>query len=401
MSRTTARKPEAAVVAELLTDAAIEYDDQNVGWVSIWPLTREDPTLIYDPSLYRGQSGIALFFAAYGSVHDCKSSKETARRALHPWVEANPNNMPLENLGGFMGYGSLVYTLNKCGALLDEPQYRETAINIVKSINTNNIQNDSQNDVVFGNAGLLLALLDLLENQSLSSGDMRAIRGRAEAAAEGLLNNRISDDSHEGVGWRTLEDHPQAGYAHGATGIAYALCKAGDYFAADEYTRVAKRALAFEAELFDGEEQNWKNSPDSGHFQCNWCWGAEGILQGRYEMNRIGLDGVLPEDTQAIVSDLSDKEPHEDSLCHGKAGRSMLLEYLSTKTRLDTELQKTPSQILDSVSAGREQTGHYDIPGLSVNETSRASLFRGIAGIGYASLYTQYSDSIPNPLLLN
>lgn len=382
-------------VVNVLDSEAIEYGDGSIGWVSIWPFDDEDPTMVSDPSVYRGQTGIGLFLAAHSHVKGSDEAEEMAQRVFRPWLETSPERIEVSQTGGLTGVGSLIYSLMECSVLLDEPDYLTKAATLAASIDDREIRDGNKTDVIKGNAGLLVVLTELL---SAGIDRQEPVRRRARTVADTLLEE--SRQTGPGIGWSTQKDHPRTGFAHGAAGIAYSLFKAANELSEPRYRTIAERALEFEDHLYSHEKKNWANSPSRDRYQRTWCWGAEGILMSRYAIADSSGEDTLPENPRPILEELIDDTPQKHSLCHGSAGRAMALRYMSTRASYELPVGDAATTLLEQVREYRLENGHYAIPGLEDAPTSRLSLFRGIAGIGYACLYDRYPSQLPNPVLL-
>jgi len=117
-------------------------------------------------------------------------------------------------------------------------------------------------------------------------------------------------------------------------------------------------------------------------------------------MQAAGLDYTMPEETTRILREFLSRVPAGHSLCHGVAGRTMVLNYIREQLSPEVPCEVAPTSLLEQVRNHRLEHGHYDISGLEHAHASRLSLFRGISGVGYACLYDQYQSHLPNPLLL-
>lgn len=395
MSATLSLTAEARTVVDVLETEAVEYEEGSIGWVSIWPFEDRDPTIVSDASVYRGQTGIGLFLAAHGHVTSDDRSKRMAHRVFRPWLETPHEQIGLPQSGGLTGIGSLIYSLRECSVLLDDSDYMRKAATIAASIDVEQIQESQQKDIIKGKAGLLLVLTELL---SAGTDQEEMVRRRAAVLADALVEE--AEPTDPGVGWSTQQDHPSIGLAHGAAGIGYALFKAAKELSEPHYRTIALKAFEFEDHHYSSARKNWPNGPDREKYQRTWCWGSEGILLSRYAIEAFSEAYDFPENSRLILEELITGTPPKQSLCHGGAGRAMALRDLSAQTSCDLALGDAATSLLEDVVNYRVENGYYAIPGLENAPASRLSLFRGIAGIGYACLYNDHPDRLPNPLLL-
>lgn len=356
--------------------------------------------------LYAGPPGLALFWAAMArvmpeerEVHAERSLQALAptRRLLSVWL-AQPAGLDAERiwLGGLCGLGGALYALTCAGVLLDRPEFLAEAVSASSLVTPERIARDRKLDFVEGTAGMILALLSL-ENVLGSSrpGEREGLVATAMVCGEHLLKARSRRHEDFRVWGADEAKPPFCGFAHGASGMAYALLRLYDCTRRPELLDAALEAMAFERRLFRPDIGNW---PPFAEFPRNrqplvsWCWGAPGIALGRLAMLEI-LDGPeLRDDIQrGLETTLRQRQTREDHVCCGNLGRAQVLAFAARRLE-DLEMLAASDQLTLQVLRCAKGRGGFDLPPF---------FFKGGAGVGYALLDLAAPGDLPLPLLLS
>jgi lantibiotic modifying enzyme len=132
---------------------------------------------------------------------------------------------------------------------------------------------DKVYDLLSGTAGAIVPLLVL----GRKTGEDRYLRMAAQ------LGDQLCDLAQR-KGDRAFWIHAQwpegmGGFAHGVTGIGWALAKLADETGTAQHQLTAMAAFAFEDALFDEEEQNWRDlrGLEGPKTAAAWCHGSVGI----------------------------------------------------------------------------------------------------------------------------
>ena len=403
-------RTEARELLDRIRDAAVETPTEvspaigtetGYDWIATTQVSddegREPLTFhLDDGSLYTGRTGIAVFGAGLYRLTGEDQYREFTRRAVAPTVAAlrDGDDAPeASRLGGTNGLGATAYGLGLVGELLDDPALLDAAGEVTDRFTTDLIAEDDAYGVINGSAGTILGLLALHDRTD----DHELVSWAAECG-EHLLANRVK--TGEGRAWRTLGDStPQTGFSHGASGIAYALVRLWDATEEDRYRDAALEALAYEDGTYSSAKGNWTTvrEPDRiDPYQDKWCYGRSGI-----GLARLGMAEYLDDDrvTRGIERALDgvpgDGLAEHDHLCCGNAGRAAFL--LEAQHRLGRR-EGQAGELLGGVLARKEETGAYRTIEWT-NQLTKPSLFRGIAGIGYAMVRVTDPESLPCLLL--
>lgn len=392
---------EVNAIVDLLARLAVD-DGQSVTWLGLGGPSAGAPTL--EPvgiSLFSGTSGIALFLVAVAVVADCRTARELARRVFDPLcrqMEDRAHRLALASrigIGGAIGLGGLVYALARAGSVLGNPVYLTAARDAAGTIDRTTIAKDEALDVMSGAAGALLGLLFL----HAATDDGTALRN-AVRCGEHLLERRVADPATGLRSWTPSRDHLATGFAHGTSGIAYALRRLAKATGRNEFQQAATDAWLLERRRSGrGRTPMAVHRPaapgSSADRRRSWCRGSAGI-----GLSRLGsVEDTEPEvrsEIEAALDSMPGIETSEpDGLCCGRMGRADFL--LSAGLRLGRRSLCAAAATIGrqtltrALREGRFATG--------TDEGFRPGLFQGVSGIGYELLRLHAPDIVPSVLL--
>lgn len=394
-SPTEVPPPPETSVYQFREEAAELFEDvlqanNGHGWVSVNPVGSTFSLTPAGQSMYYGRSGIALAGAALYHVTGDDQYREIVAETLDPVTTEISSGRSL-GLGGINGSGSVVYALSVVAELVDEDTYRPVAMTAVKQITEADIWADDTFDVMEGSAGMLLGLLAYYDR----FGDETALT-RALACGERLLDGRVSvGDAHV---WETVDQNaPCTGFAHGSSGIAYALSRLGVTADEPRFIEAAREALSFESRLFSSTRTNWQDTVEHTDFQDRWCHGRTGIALSRLGMADDLEDETLLADAEAALTATASATPAPyDHLCCGNFGRVEALLAGSQRTDLE---RTAATELASRCLARRDWNGALSLQGHDssfVNPT----FFNGLSGVVYTLLRLGNCDTLPCVLLL-
>ena len=208
--------------------------------------------------LYDGMPGVVLFLAYLGALSGVERYTALAHAACATMRRTVwDNRADLTWIGGFAGWGGVLYTLTHLAALWQQPQLLEEAQEIVELLPAL-IDQDEQLDVLRGAAGCLVALLNLHEARPSQRTLAAAIQcgdrliARAQPAGDGLC-------------WQVPGLGPVAGFSHGAAGIAWALLALFARTREERFRTAGRGGIAYERSVFCAEAGNWRDLRDPEH----------------------------------------------------------------------------------------------------------------------------------------
>ena len=349
--------------------------------------------------LFSGTFGIALFLAAAAAVTGRPDSRTLASRVFDPLCEqlrVNPT-APLDlaseiGIGGATGVGGLIYALVHAARFLDRPDYLAAAAAAAHGITRHTIGADQAIDVLSGTAGAILGLLSLHRATGWRPALQTAIR-----CGERILDSRRIDPDTGLPTWYTLHGPISVGFAHGASGIGFALRRLGNRTGMDVFRVAAAEGWAAECRRFAPRHVTRHVSRPATHDSSaarlrSWCQGTAGMGLARLEAleDRDARSTV----ESAIAAAPRPEAPETDGLCCGRLGRADFL--LSAGLRLGRQdLCEAARAICRDAVAGALTAGRYAI---GTDEGFRPGLFQGVSGIGYQLLRMQAPDTLRSVL---
>ncbi|MER7752285.1 type 2 lanthipeptide synthetase LanM family protein [Kitasatospora sp. NPDC097643] len=283
------------------------------------------------PDLYSGTAGVTLFLHQLATATGDREHRRAAQAAeltLRQQIRRRADRFG----GGLAGAGGVLYTLAQLAAHHPGADLDALAALVLDRVAVA-APEDTHHDLVAGNAGTIGGLLAWA---AVRPGP--AVTAALAACAERLVRT-ATPHPEGGVGWlpATLAatvTRPLAGFAHGGSGIAWALTRAGHRLGDPHLPQLALAALEYERTLFDPAAANWRDvredgGPDAPSFPTLWCHGAAGIALARVELVEL-LEGaeLLPDGSEllrkecdtALDTVLREGFGHNFSLCHGDLG---------------------------------------------------------------------------------
>lgn len=403
------RREQAARIMQQLLRTAIRGDDGTVTWIapvlgptgwSVQPL-RDD--------LYAGLSGVALLVAAYlresaagraDPVHgldpllpallESLRRTEDTRQAEHVRLQGRQRPPPA---GGYIGVGSLIWTwlmLERLGAA--DATAVERACALAEWVPAAAAADDLL-DILSGKAGLLVPLVLLAQR----SGQARYLE-LARTVADQLV---AQAGSEQGRARWPREQWPQGvgGFAHGASGMAWALHKLAAATGTDRFHRWAGQAQAFEDDLWCDTLQNWRDlrGLEGAPSAAAWCHGAVGIGLAALDLDPSMANPLLRERVRR-AADATWRQGlgWNHSLCHGDAGAHALLCAAAERGLAPVGVDR------ESLLAGFVSSLeiHGPICGIA-RDVFVPGLMPGLGGVAYELLRAHPESRLPDVLMLS
>lgn len=396
----------AATVGDRLESLALQADGEAT-WIGItsqqgrnWSLTP------LGSDLYAGLPGVVLFLAylgeAAGEPRYTRLARAGWRTIWRRWDDLRPR---IAGVGGFDGWGGLVYVLTHLGRLWGDPSLLAEARAAADRMRPL-IAEEQGVDVVGGLAGCVGSLLAL--HRTEPSGMVLEV---AVTAGERLL--ALAQPQEKGLGWRppsAIGPRPLAGFAHGNAGIAWALLELAAEAGDERFRQAALDGIEYERTLFLPEIDNWRDVRDieklyhakkvkDDVYMLAWCHGAPGIGLGRLRALRHADDPSLREEIDAALrSTLAEGFNRNHCLCHGDLGNAELLlqagEILEDGARWRAEAGRIGSVVLAGIAR------HGWLSGLP-EAVEAPGLMSGLSGIGYGLLRLAQPRKVPALLLMD
>lgn len=334
-------------------------------------------------------SGLAgvVYSLAYCSHFDEGRPHHEKIRALADMVFLRDDVKAYE-VGMCVGLGGLVYLAAHLGVLWSDPYYFRVGEHLAARIGRT-CWFDRHLDVYSGTAGAILAVDALIE--ATGSDTLLPLLSRL---VQHLLEQAIV--TAETASWPSSipSRGPTTGFAHGVSGIGYALTRAYRRLRGDELESLIRGAERFIHGCFDPERGTWaEDAGGSASSMDVWCHGAPGIAIFYDELAQVFADDVFAQrraESQKSVVRFASFE--NDSICHGTLGNVDLL--LTLKRRADPRLIEVGGDTtLEDVAA--ELTQRPLVCGNDRRHDS-LSLFTGFAGGIYQLLRLERNGSLPS-----
>jgi lantibiotic modifying enzyme len=368
-------------------------------WISVH---RAMSSLVYD-----GTAGIGLFLARLSQYVDDPILDTTAKGALAQALTAADSLSESGEYGFYSGLSGIAWSCIEAGAALKCEALVErghAALDRAAGLPPK----DQRLDIINGSAGLIPLLV------AFATGDRRGpFLEATERHAGNLL--RLASRTELGWSWDTLgmaNERHLLGFAHGASGIAYALAMLGKATERQDLLSAAREAVRYERAHFRVAEGNWPDlrsfaqSGPTGEPACMlaWCHGAPGIGIARLALHALmpGEPELLAEAETAIrttSATLGQATPGMGnfSLCHGDGGNGDLLIMASDllgRPELRQVVEISADRALNHFEDARMP---WPCGVMGAGETP--NLLLGLAGIGHYFLRLYDSERVPSVLL--
>ncbi|MDQ1738668.1 MAG: hypothetical protein QOE53_320, partial [Pseudonocardiales bacterium] len=406
---TTRRRQLAAAVLRELTASAIHGDDGTVTWLApvLNPTGWSVQPLSVD--LYSGLPGVALLLAGY-------RQESAAGRALP--IAGLPELLPavlasmraaddyrifrrqlIQNArpdapGLYLGLGSQIWCWTALADLgvVEVAEACQRALTLAASL-PESLEAADSSELLKGRAGAIVALLGLANR----TGDSRWL-DLAVATGDRLLE--LANTAAGRSSWAApLYPAGIGGFAHGATGVGWALARLGETAERKDFLAAADAAFAFEESLWSAALRNWRDIRYDSQVGSAWCHGAVGIGLAAADLLRRGIGGATDHADivrRAAEACWRDGLGHNHTVCHGDLGS---WELLTTAADLGLapvgfELTELTGYILSSI----EQNGF--VAGL-IRSAFVPGLMPGAGGMAYQLLRMDPACTLRSILLLD
>jgi type 2 lantibiotic biosynthesis protein LanM len=359
---------------------------------------------------YDGLPGVILFLAYLGEIAQDSRYTQLSQAALNTLQRILAQNQAwITQIGGFSGWGGIIYCFSHLGTLWHQPELIDRAeeyVNLLPEL----IDRDRNFDIIGGAAGCIGGLLALYRvrpseqtlNVAMHCGEHLLAHAQQLEPGCGWLNPRISSK-------------PLAGFSHGNAGIAWALLELAALSGAERFRNIALDAIAHERSLFSPQKMNWPDlrefettvrngisgspaeMPERDCFMHAWCHGAPGIGLARLQCLQYLDDSKTSIEIKiALQTTLNRGFGRNHSLCHGDLGNLELLLQAS-KILGEPQWQVQCDRLAATILGSIEQNGWLCGIPLAVESPG---LMTGLAGIGYGLLRLAAPDRLPSVLVM-
>lgn len=405
----------AEALAEEVWQQRVSTKDGGITWIRPGAEARgESPATRQrvDPFLYDGTAGIALFLAAWALVSTRSEWRERCLLAIAPvrrkmaQLVADPErarNLQRIPVGGIIGIGSLVYSFTRVGTMLGEVELIGEACDLLTLLTPERLAANSTPDVLYGSAGLILALSALHHEMAKIRRDSGPLLEVTSLCGRRLLEDRSWCHKKPKPSLPQGENLPCAGFSHGAGGISYALLRLHAATGEQELQRAALAGFDFERSLYSAEHENWRDvrEPCTLRFESGWCRGCAGIALARLAALRL-LDSRELRDELAIALESTRRAglAKVDHLCCGNMGRVEVLNQAHLQLD-EAPLDFYATQLAFQIWDRSKQAGSFQWRRDMASDPFDPTFFTGASGVGYALLRLTSPETLPCVLLLD
>jgi type 2 lantibiotic biosynthesis protein LanM len=396
------RRALAAALIRSLAEAAFRADDGTVTWIA--PVFQQAGWALQPLNLntYGGLHGVAIVLAAYqretaaGRADECDQAAGLLDATLYTIRltedeservrAAGARSRPLAP-GGYSGLASQIWswlTLYRWGTAGDGlVRARALADQLPASIAA-----DRTHDVLSGMAGAVVPLLRLAE----ISGD-----GQWRAMAAGVGDRLIAAALPKAGTCRwpsPLWPDGIGGFAHGATGIGWALARLALASGQQRFAETAEAAFGYERTLYDESLDGWLDLRGEDRVTAAWCHGSVGIGLAAADLARRGYPPPIADVRLAADVTVRHELLWNHSLCHGDMGTWELLTTALADGWPGPARDRLEARIIGSI----ERNG--PVSGL-LRDTFTPGLLHGLGGVGYQLLRMHPDSDLPSVLTLD
>jgi len=399
------RRRQAAQIIQSIVTNAIHADDGSVAWIAPVLTTTGWSVQPLQQDFYNGIAGLTFLLGAY--LHETAAGRADAideldvlfAAALHTLHldEAKRERLAGEGMkvrplppGAYLGLGSQIWTYIVLAHWeLDGGDGLQRARKLADQIPAAAAVDDTY-DLLSGTAGAIVPLLMLAGK----TGDETYVRIASQLGD--LLHERAKHRNGHAYWPHPLSPEGMGGFAHGVTGIGWALTRLARATGNARHEQLAEEAFAFEDALFDEEEQNWCDLRmlEGSKTAAGWCHGSVGI-----GLAHLNLDSTLTHaSTRKFVRRAATATWRlgmgwNHCACHGDLGAWELLAHAIAAGEAPKEL--SASYLLDIILTSLEQ--HGPSCGMGRNAFT-PGLLPGLGGIAYQLLRAHPEHDLPSIL---
>jgi type 2 lantibiotic biosynthesis protein LanM len=400
------RRRQVTQIVESIVSNAIHADDGSVAWIAPVFTTTGWSVQPLHQDFYNGISGITLLLGAYlheeaaGRVDAIDEVDKLFAAALHTLHldEAKRESLAGEGMkirplppGAYLGLGSQIWAyivLAQWG--LDGGDGLQRARKLADQIPAAVTASDAH-DLLSGSAGAIVPLLALAGK----TGDETYVRLASQVGD--LLHERAQHRNGQACWPQSDSPEGMGGFAHGVTGIGWALTHLARATASARHEQLAQQAFAFEDALFDEQEQNWRDlrGLEGATTVAAWCHGAVGI-----GLAHLNLDPTLTQEStrecvrRAAAATWRLGMGWNHCACHGDLGAWELLNHAIAAGEAPKDL--SASYLLDLILTSLEQHG----PSVGMGRNAfTPGLLPGVGGIAYQLLRAHPEHDLPSILI--
>lgn len=393
-------------IGDKIIKSKLEIDNRCT-WVS-YVSNIVSHTYGYKPvglDIANGNMGIAIFLAALYKYTKNDLYLEQIKLTVNPIIDILKKDWSTKEFvsrfetGITTGVGSIIYGFIKIFEFTDKKKYLKYALKFTEIVSKDDVEKAHRQDIVSGNAGLLLAYIKLYELTK----DQNSIN-MINYIYNHLIKIGFCKDKF--INWDYQQYKKIIGFSHGSSGVLYAISRAYPYLKNQtQAIKNIKSIIDYEKRFYEPKENNWYDlrfeEPNIG--TVSWCNGGLGVGMSRLELlkNNLLTNSVKKDINNSINKVVDTQEHYLDTVCCGNGGRiDFMLELkklnLNDK-KTDTYLKNIISKVIDRYKKCNDfrYFSNFDTEELNVG------FFQGLSGIGYELIRYLNPQDFPSILLFN
>ena len=425
----------AGCAVRSLIDDAVEHDGR-CNWLGDDIDELPTPHVVHrsmDAALYDGTAGIGWVLSWWAAGRCDRDAEATGRAALahaHSWAIRSTE----DGLAG--GRSGVALALASAGAALRCPALMRDAVELASAVVAAGAAGavSGEVDLLGGDSGVAAALFvvaDLAGGPAADELRSHALKlcARVEQAAIGTTNGRWWYSPGAGAAL--------CGLAHGASGIALVLRRAGDRYGLAPLVAAADNAESAERAWFDSDRGGWPDlrgsssddDPEQPGYEVpfQWCHGSAGIGLVRLDTHASGGNRQALAEAAAAIEHVTAQtlcllaRPERSfaanaCICHGVGGAAELHLRAAQATGDRTHLHLARRLMLRSLGVERNDVERWMAanPAVGPDEIRGAAdritcgipgagatpgLFVGLAGTAAVLARLHCPDSMPSPAM--
>ena len=403
------RRRQAAAIMKDLVAARIDGDDGTVSWIA--PVLNPEGWSVQplEQDLYSGASGLLLLVVGYQrEVAAGRADPVDGVAELLPRLQATLRCAELQrekqsievkhprpgSPGAYIGIGSQIWTLLALRRLgVDPGDCLERACALASFIPAS-VADDQIQEMLIGKAGAIVPLLALARATG-----QRVYLDMAMDIGDRLIDAARVRESDGAMCWKH-EKWPDGigGFAHGVTGISWALAKLARASGEQRFADTSAAAARFEDSLWDADEGNWLDLRliEGVRTAAAWCHGSVGIGLAQMDLDpTLSAPGARDRVKRAAAATWQFGMGWNHSLCHGDLGAAELLSLAADAGLAPDGL--TRESLLAWIIGCMEKYG--PVCGI-VRDTFSPGLMPGLGGVAYQLLRLHPDCDLPSVLTL-
>ena len=384
-------------IAKALTSLNDPKEDKYFTYID-YVISKED---VWDQGLqnldlFQGTGGVGIFFMAYYKLSKDNMALDIVHRIFYQsleYIEKNRENI-LDSCYVKLGVMNfpisflLYYIYGKRILDKDFPDIDSNILDFILLYIEKKYTHDTFFDYFSGAAGLILVLIEFSKvNPHKKINELVTLLGSFLIKSSVNISKGL-------ITWEKKTFNMWGGFAHGNSGISYALFKLSDFSQKECFFDAGVKALKYDQFLFDEKERIWKKTLyEKGDIHHSWGNGTAGIALSRLLISPMYHNNMMNREIQTALqimkNEIQNRSYTDHSIASGLLGLLEIYELLGNT--------KFPKEFLVKSFLNRTELCDLTCGGWEQNPIV-TGLYYGYAGIGYNLIKLIHINSLPSLL---